>query len=537
MNQKRNIIAIFLVYLFTVSCSANENNDRNLSELPPIEVSKVITENGKTVFLVDGIPFPIYGAQIRLDAFINCDKMSITDVEKYFAKGKELGVNCLEVSLCWKMIEPKENIFDFTLIDKIMEYANKYGLKIELLWFSTNMIGDSFSNLVPAYILKDSQKRFYRADEGTFSGLYGYRYVLILNDKWILERETNAVTNLFNHIHRWDNEHESKHPVITAQIHNEPDGLVRWRMDQQHFAYRDGKPLSKEAAWKMTLDALDAVGKAVKNSSYKVATRTNLISGKGINPYPEAPNAKPDDVFQLEGIDFVSFDPYKTSINEIVSETLAYASLQGNYPLIAENRGAYTNTPSLMLAASVLGGGYDMYDLATSTFINQNSKPPFDDEGVYTSYLQEKIHTDAVRTILKGLIMAAPDIAKTPTKNFAAFNIVDDNPRKEIKQQIQTTSAIISFETVKGAIGFALDRGNYLLVYATDDADFSFENGIFSEVICGRYNPSGMFIQEGISTLKNNKTLNAHGGILYKISYSSQDPLISNTIENIGRNE
>jgi len=37
---------------------------------------------------------------------------------------------------------------------------------------------------------------------------------------------------------------------------------------QKDLKYRDGTPLSKEKAWTMITNALNTVGKAVKNSSY-----------------------------------------------------------------------------------------------------------------------------------------------------------------------------------------------------------------------------------------------------------------------------
>lgn len=521
--------------LLFLSCT-QEGNKEGEKTLPQIEISKIVTENDKTFIEVDGIPFPIYGAQIRLDAFLNCDKMNIDDVEKYFAKGKELGVNCLQVSLCWNTIEPEQNIFDFKVVDKMLEYANKYDIKIELLWFSTNMIGDSFSYLVPQYILKDPNKRLKRNDEGGFWGYYGYCYALILDDPWILENETRAITQLFNHIRYWDEENGKKHPIIAVQIHNEPDGFVRWRIDQKQYAFRDGTPLSKETAWKMTLHSLDAVGRAVKNSSYKVVTRTNLVSGKGIEPFPDAPNAKPRDIFNLEGIDFVSFDPYKAKVNEIVSETSAYASIKGNYPLIAENKGTYVNTASLMLVTSALGGGYNIYDLATSKyFINNTNDPDYIDHGIYTPDLEEKEHTESVRTILKGFIMAAPDIAKTPTENFAVFNVVDDNPHQKIDQQINTTGAKISFETTQGAIGFALDRGDYLLVYTTENTIIQLNNGTIKNIVTGKYDPKGDFIIENSDVrFESDNRININGGILYKIGFASKGLHESNTKQYIG---
>lgn len=47
------------------------------------------------------------------------------------------------------MIEAKEEKYDFNIVNSILQFANKYDLKIELLWFSTNMVGDSFTYLTP----------------------------------------------------------------------------------------------------------------------------------------------------------------------------------------------------------------------------------------------------------------------------------------------------------------------------------------------------------------------------------------------------
>ena len=68
---------------------------------------------------------------------------------------------------------------------------------MELLWFSTNMVGDSFSYLIPQYVLQEYNKRLSRNDEGNFWNYYGYQYTMILDDEWILERETKAITALF----------------------------------------------------------------------------------------------------------------------------------------------------------------------------------------------------------------------------------------------------------------------------------------------------------------------------------------------------
>lgn len=538
MYKKMIILNYALAFfsLFATACS--DNNDKTYVEpiLSQIEVSKLVTENNKTYVSVDGKPFPFLGAQIRLDALLNCDKMTINEVEIYFRKAKELGLNCVQIPISWNMVEPKENQYDYSIVNSILQFTNKYNLKMELLWFSTNMVGDSFSYLIPLYVLQEYNKRLSRNDEGNFWNYYGYQYTMILDDEWVLERETKAITALFNHIRYWDSQNGDKHPVISAQIHNEPDALMRWRIDQKDLKYRDGTPLSKDKAWSMITNALNTVGKAVKNSSYKVVTRVNLINGDGINPFPESNNARPKDVFDLQGIDFIGVDAYKDNIKQLKNEVMAYASITGNYALVAENKGSYANSPSLILTAFALGGGYDIYDLATSNFfINNTTEPDQIDHGIYTWDLQEKEFTSPTRNLIKGLTAAYIDIAKVKPENFAAFNINDNQPKDKIEQLICTTGAQITFLTNNSSLGFALDMYDYLLIYTINDSQFKFENGLFGEVISGRYDANGIFVKEGNATLEN-QTLHAKGGMLYKVTYSSQQPLSSNTIENIGNN-
>ncbi len=549
MKTIKIFIALGIACLFIyASCTdnLNESSDskKNYSvKSSTTEVSKLIVEDGKSYIAVDGQPFPFLGAQIRLDAFLNCDKMTIDQVEKYFVKAKDLGVNCIQIPIAWNMIEPQKDNFDFSIVDQMLKYANKYDLKVELLWFSTNMIGDSFSFLVPQYILQNYNKRLSRNDEGWFWNYYGYQYLMILDDEWVLENEVRAVTSLFDHIRVWDLENGERHPVISAQIHNEPDGLIRWRLEQKDFKFRDGTPLSKERGWQMTLNALNTVGKAVKNSDYKVVTRTNLIgSTNGVDAYPEAPNAKPRDVFDLEGIDFISVDSYKDNIKNFKKEVAAYASIHGNYALVGENKGSYANTPSLILTAVALGSGYDIYDLATSKFfIDHTTVPDEIDHGVYTWNLEEKWYndewfTDKVRRTIKGLVAASVDVAKAKPENFAVFNVSDNMPLQQKHQRIQTTGVKINCQTSTRSVGFVIDMKTHLLVYSVYDTFYEFSNGTFGQAVSGHYDKKGNFIEGEITSLSATNGLNAKGGILYKIKYTSDGNLRSTTLENIGNN-
>lgn len=161
-----------------------------------ITVSTLNTENGKTFIKVNDFPFPLVGAQIRVDFLMNCDGKTIQQCQPFFQKAQELGVNCVQIPVWWKLIEPTQNNFSWTVLDQILTYINQYNLKMELLWFSTNMCGEAFSNYVPDYILNLPNVRLIRNDGCPYWNYYGYQYNLVLNDATLLAREVNAVQTL-----------------------------------------------------------------------------------------------------------------------------------------------------------------------------------------------------------------------------------------------------------------------------------------------------------------------------------------------------
>lgn len=494
------------------SHGGNTGKDKNPSQITVSRIS--MTDAGKPYLEVDGDPFAVYGAQIRIDIFRSVDKLGWDEIELYFATARKLGLNCVQLSYPWAFLEPRKDEYCFDEIDRMLSLANQYDLKVELLWFSTNFIGDAYTYLVPNYILATPAIRLKRDGDGEWHGLYGYTYSLLINDEWLLGRETKAVKTLFDHIRVWDEQNGNRHPVITCQVHNEPDAMVRWRMGLKNFKYKDGTPVSAKDCWKMTLDALDVVGKAVKESSYSVATRTNIISGDGVKDFPQTPGMGPKDVFALDGIDFVSFDPYRETVNEIAYEVSQYASMKGNYPLIAENRGSYANTASLMLVASALGGGYDIYDLATSHYITSHSAPPFDSEGIYYDDLSPKNHVQYVKPLLQALTAYGKDVALTPTEDFAVFNVSADTPKTSCVQAINTTGASLGFTTNSGAIGFVLDRGDRLVAWSSSAATLQVSGGTAPEYAGGK--------------------VSLEGGKVYEIKFKSAGKLTSTTKKFIG---
>ena len=210
----------------------------------------------------------------------------------------------------------------------------------------------------------------------------------------------------------------------------------------------------------------------------------------------------------------------------------AYASIPGNYPLVGENRGAYSNTASLILAASALGAGYDIYDLATSKFIADRASNGYESEGILNPDLSDKAHTPKVRTLIDGLVKASPEVAVTKTEDFAVFNIQLDKPVKNLDQTIKTTGASIQFKSTNDAVGFALDRGDYIVAYVDKASTLTFSNGTVTSVETGYFKPDGTFVSE--SEVSASAKVMMKEGTLYKIGFKSSGALASTTKKNIG---
>ena len=74
-------------------------------------VSRVVTNEVGTHIEVEGNPFLYIGAQIRVDAFMNCDKLNYEEVEYLFAEAAKLGVPSIQVPVEWAKMEIEKDVF------------------------------------------------------------------------------------------------------------------------------------------------------------------------------------------------------------------------------------------------------------------------------------------------------------------------------------------------------------------------------------------------------------------------------------------
>lgn len=118
------------------------------------DIPHLQTTNQLTRLIVDGKPFLMIAGELH---------NSTSSAPEYLAEAMRntaaMNVNTVIASVAWEQFEAQEGKFDYTLIDNILTTAEKYDLKIVLIWFASWKNGES--SYVPLWVKSDT-KRFFR---------------------------------------------------------------------------------------------------------------------------------------------------------------------------------------------------------------------------------------------------------------------------------------------------------------------------------------------------------------------------------------
>jgi len=346
----------------------------------------------KYVLKVDGKPYYGTNIQIRLDKLRYYWSFDATAREAVIAQAAADGFNTVSIPIHWYEVEPDKNTFNWTILDEYLNLANKYNLKVELLWFGANSgghaqwLGNPTVNPVhlrtPDYVLYSSGPR-----STATTSEYTIRrdmsdYTLDLNDVNLKARETYVLGQVMEHIASWDAANASRHTVIGVQLGNEVKGYNRVQFSA-----------STVVAY------LSDLGTAVKKSSYSVWTRINCV-------YNDT-NGRIDanEALRSTGgtnIDFVGIDIYGTKPSSIRS-VLPYKG--GNYRMIMESGAEVSSAAIYQLAALSGNNAYDHYDM-----LSPDGHQLYDRSGT-TGLTPHGTYVDDVRTANKLINSDIVDIA------------------------------------------------------------------------------------------------------------------------------
>ncbi len=196
----------------------------------------IAMHNGRRYLSVNNKPYIVMSVQDHKT--LNHDG---TPNEHYFNIASQLCANTVSVTLRWYAFEEKENKYETAILRKIKSMAEKYGLKVIILWFGSNISGHE--NCVPDYVRKNPTRylRYMRRDGSIATmidstgdaGIYCYSFD-DRNPNYLLQREQKALAKLLS----WIRDNDSQETFIMLQLGNElfvnPDLWRPWPPLQIH---------------------------------------------------------------------------------------------------------------------------------------------------------------------------------------------------------------------------------------------------------------------------------------------------------------
>gem|GEM_PF-2946064 len=144
--------------------------------------------------------------------------------EEYLKTAKQLCANTISVTFRWSYFEKNEGQYDTTILRNIKIAADKYDLKVIIIWFASNLGGHG--NSVPTFILEDTITYIpYTRSDASFAtrtvGLSTDRIYCYSFDKehtnFLLIKEQMALKALMN----WIRKNDSEQTFIMIQLENE----------------------------------------------------------------------------------------------------------------------------------------------------------------------------------------------------------------------------------------------------------------------------------------------------------------------------
>ncbi len=186
-------------------------------------------QGSTTQLIVNGTPFLIIGGELH-----NSSSSSIEYMKPIWERLVEMKLNTVLAPVFWELIEPKEGVFDFTLVDDLIRDARIHDLRLVFLWFGSWKNG--MSSYVPVWVKQD-YRRFplIKRQDGHSA------QVLSTLSETNRDTDGRAFKALMHHILEVDG---NEHTVIMMQVENEVGvlGDARDRSDAANTAFANPIP-------------------------------------------------------------------------------------------------------------------------------------------------------------------------------------------------------------------------------------------------------------------------------------------------------
>ena len=525
MNLKRIIPCLLILCIALSACQMPGTQEQgasfeNITDQYDQPYTMSTSDAGKGVLLDRSqIPVIMTAALLRTDMLVNADFLEPSEMEDYFAIAKETNLNTLELTVMWSQIEPEKDQYDFSALDVYLDYAKKYDLKLNLVWYGSIVDGETHTANVPDYISDDPQTYACLMDLYDYAN-FGRCRIMDWSDPDLLERESKALWQMMNHVYQWNQTNDKYDPVIMVQIGQGADRFQRWRVAAYDVEDATGAPMTDEQAWSMVHTYLNTMAQAVKYSSYKALTRVEFCEQTAVVNYVR-------DVQSLEYVDIAA----PTYLHEISSTKNGIKSFTDEYPdmliMNAENWASDANHRQILATFGMGASGYVSYQLSSPNYYPESPNGAlygrYDPTGATLAdkFPQKGQRATQTAMVNSALLRASVAVANAPRSLFATFglnNLLNSKTGNERVQKVYLSNGLLlTYSNPQDALGFAVYDGNYLYVWSSKDATLSVTNCTLTVCQSGAFDENGEWNTQGNITLDGNTTLQCQAGEVYRI--------------------
>lgn len=172
-------------------------------------------DKGGKYFMVHDKPFLALGGELHNSSGADLRYME----EIVWPALRRMGGNFFLTPAYWEYVEPQEGVYNFDLVDGVIDQARREGIRLGLLWFGTWKNGTS--DYVPLWLKDDYDRYFLARDEAG-------QPILTISPfcEEVKELDAKAFAALMSHLKEYDGEENT---VITVQVENE---VGIWKHDR-----------------------------------------------------------------------------------------------------------------------------------------------------------------------------------------------------------------------------------------------------------------------------------------------------------------
>lgn len=435
-------------------------------------------DNGKWYLEVEGKPF-LYNA---IQSWYPPDR----DFDTHIRKAAELDYKIFTLWLYWKEIEPVKGEYDFSVVDTIIESADRHGVKIEFLWAGTNFCDHMDPRFTPDWVY-NNKDWLYLDEEGSVKVVNGFDMgdcvAADFKNEDLYNAERNILFKLNEHLEKTD----KNRTVVMFQLENEFN-INNYSVPKDGF-----------------LSYLDRLAGDLNSLDYRIATRVNIAMWKYDQMDPQIDAMK--NVF-AQGID--TYNPKVSYTKKILTDGNAT-----KFRYVAEN-GAYENSTSHIVTALSVGAFYNVYKLDYDYV--------WDRPGAYGIGWDVLPVSVKLKSLNKALNNISEIITLASPENMVVYNTPDDVPSMYYNEKKTLNGIEIEFSPRNNnAVGMAVHHDNSWYLTADADAMFRFDK-IPEKVETGGYDSEGKWSEDKSIPVKieDQKNITYFKGSCIKITFRGE---------------